>query len=215
MDKQELSWDEELIRKEADLIRRKEAEIQQEEIVKRLKEKETGQKSVSEYYEEIGSGFTEINGAHFRIEKQKYFDNRILVPVLADDVESIKSQEDLLIIIYKQLEMSLNLAYLKEKSIPISHDAYQQGLVMQIEQMNRMYEPLESGVLKSGNKTFVFSSGITESEIGHLFNLNFFHGTAQHSTAGSFTCRLREQYSYQNLFKAMIQYFYETEVQYE
>lgn len=211
MDKQERAWDEALIQKEADAIRHEESVRQDEEIINRLKEKEKNQKPTSDYYQEIKNGFAEIDDTQFEIKKQQFFNHALMVPIIADDIGSIESREDFAIVNYTNLEMSLNLFYTKEKVVEISHDVYQEAALNQAKQMGVMYEPVESGNIVSGNHTLIFSSAITESEIGHLFSLSFYGGTAESSLLGSFTCRLRKQYSYQNLFKAMIQYFYEME----
>jgi len=211
MDKQELALDEVLIQKEADAIRHEKSVRQDKDIINKLKEKEKNQKSISDYYQEIKNGFVQIDDTQFEIKLQRFFNNALKVPIIADDIGSIESREDFALVNYTNLETSLNLFYTKEKIAEISHDVYQEAALRQAKQMGVMYEPVESGNIVSGNNTLIFSSAITESEIGYLFCLSFYGGTVQSSLLGSFTCRLRKQYSYQNLFKAMMQCFYEME----
>lgn len=213
MDRNEQNWDEVLIKKEADAIKQEDKVRQEDEIKKKLAEEMENQKSITEYYLEIMNGFVEINHVHFNITRQQYFNDDIFIPMIDEDIERIEHKEGFLLIDYKQLEISLNMFYTTEIMVDMPHDAYQEAVANQAKQTGTMYEPVESGVIVSGNHTLIFSSAITESEIGYLFNLSFYGVTKQSSLAGGFTCRLRDQYSYQNLFKAMIQSFYKVEAE--
>lgn len=211
MGKQEILWDEELIKAEVDAIKEKEAKRELHEIRNRIREKESNQKSIQSYYKELKEGFAEIDGVRFTVEMQSCFDHKISVPVIVDDMEYSDCQEKMVMYNYNQLEMSMNLIYINDIIKKMSPHAYMLEIRQQVKEANLIYEPVESGYLISGDNKLVFSSGITESPMGYLFNLSFYILAGQDSLTGGFTCRLRSRYSRQNLFKAMIQCFYEKE----
>lgn len=199
--------DEKLIQME---LRRKAKEESREEAerVEMLKEEilrqERDQKPISDFIRELKAGIVDIDGIKYLDEKQDFFNQYSRLYVFRDDVEQIIQNEGSVTVVYKTLEMAINLMWIHAPMVIKDEKEYQKKMEEQLKQDRIPYHPLDTGRLQSGETTVCYASGITAGPIGHVLSIHFYYKAKEGFMVGSYTCELLKRYSFEHLFLAML-----------
>ena len=199
--------DEQLIKKEVQANRAASEEEKTKTIMSELIERQKNQKAIPTFFEEMSKGTVELDQKQYKTEKRKLFQDRINLIVFPEDIESYNVQDQMVVVIYKELEFSVNVYDAKTIMNPMQGEDYQLQIMKQVRECEMTYEPIESGELCSGPHSFTYASGIINSKEGYLFTMSFYSPSVS-GIVGSFTSRLRKRFPYENLFRAMLEHFY-------
>jgi|GEM_PF-2618550 len=200
--------DEKIIKEEYERIKVSREADRDEEIRKRILEKEKNQKSVSLFFEEIANGSTELNGVSYLTEKRSCFEERVNLALFSEDIELLNESEQMLSVCFKQAEFSINIFYSKDPLDQFTQKEYVKRMSEQAKQQKLQLVPVENGELVSQQQKIYYNSVIMDTAAATLFILNF-HCVRKHDgILGNFTCQLRNRFPYENLFKATIEHFY-------
>lgn len=197
--------DEKLVQIELEKNRKQERESWLEETREKILRQEREQKSISEYAEEIRKGIVTIDNKEYRCEKIELLDGHMTTYVFPDDVERIQQEKSVASIAYRTMETGANFMRIHGALAIKDEEEFQRKLKAQLTGSQVLYQPLDTGNIKSGKKRIHYAAGITASSAGGVFILHFYYADKKGFVTGNYTCRLLNRYSYEHLFKAMLQ----------
>lgn len=203
--------DEKLLQLELERVREEDRERLLEETKELILKQEREQKSVDQAVAELKSGVAVIDGKEFKSEITGLLKGNAVTFVFPEDVEQIIEENNISTVFYKTLEIGANLTYLKVPLAIKNENMFQTKLAEQYAGEKITYYPLETGNLRSGNKTIRYAAGVTTSAAGGIFIINFYYTGHRGTVTGNYTCRLIKRYTFQNLFIAMLQLMCEEE----
>ncbi len=184
-----------------------ELEKMKAEIIRQERE----QKTILDFIYELRSGKMIVEGLEFPCEKRTYFNQLASLYICQDDLEKIIENEQGITVIYKTLEMGVNLTIIKEPMVIKSEKEYQKKMSEHLRQNNVPYYPVTAGKINSGKTKVFYASGITTSPIGGIYTVHFYYKRKGIVVIGNYSCRLLSRYFYEHLFLAMLQLICEEE----
>ncbi len=199
--------DEELIKKEKERTRKLADTRQTEEIRRELQMRQNNQKPVESFFEELEQGFAVPGNKKYKAEKRMFFGESVGCIVFPEDIDLYSNQEKLFVVNYKDLGFTFTIYDMAAKIDPVTGEEYQRRVTEQARLSEMPYQPVESGKIDSGSRQLIYTSGITNSREGYLFSMSFC-GLHEKGITGSFICRLRRRFPYENLFKAILMHLY-------
>lgn len=203
--------DEKLVKSEL----KRNAKPDDNEEIERLKEEilrqEKEQRPVSEFIGELRAGKLIVDEVEFTCERTAFFEERSYLYLCREDMERMLHNEPGFTVIYKTLEMGINLAYMKEPMVIKNEKEYQKQMKEHLRRNQVPYYPVNTGRLTSGGTRISYASGITTSSIGGIYVVHFYYKRKGHVMLGSFSCSLLRRYSFEHLFMAMLHLICEEE----
>lgn len=199
--------DEKLIKKEVQANKAATENEKTKKIMSELIERQKNQKTKQMFLEEMAEGRIELDQRQYKTEKRMLFQDRLSLIVFPEDIEACNAQDQMMVVSYKELEFSVNVYDAKIQMNPMRGEDYQMQMAKQVRECEMAYEPIESGELYSGENALIYASGIINSREGYLFTMSFY-SPSECGIVGSFTCRLRKRFPYENLFQAILEHFY-------
>ena len=129
--------DEKLLQIEQEKAQKEVKENRIREIREEFLKQEREQKSIQEWMEELKKGKVTIDENEFLCEKIKLFDENIPLYVFSEDIVKIIQENHLAIVSYRELELGMNLTFLRGSLCVENEIVFQQKLS---EQYNVSYE---------------------------------------------------------------------------
>ena len=105
--------DEKLLQIEQEKAQKEVKENRIREIREEFLKQEREQKSIQEWMEELKKGKVTIDENEFLCEKIKLFDENIPLYVFSEDIVKIIQENHLAIVSYRELELGMNLTFLR------------------------------------------------------------------------------------------------------
>lgn len=175
-----------------------------EEIKAEILQKEKDQKAISEYILELKNEIVIIGDIEYKCKKIKVLDEAAVIYNFQDDLVQLFEEKPIASVLYRTLEISATVSFLQMPIIIKNEQEYQQTLKKQLRASEVPYEPVDSGNLISGSTKIFYATGITYNAAGGLYIINYFYLKKNGFVTGSFTCKLLERYTFENLFLAML-----------
>lgn len=203
--------DEELVQIELKRNTKPEENEEREKIKEDILRQEKEQKPIPDFINELTSGKIIIDGIEYSCEKSSFFENRSILFICNDDVEKTIQNTQGLTVIYKTLEMGINLTIMNAPLAIKNVREYQKKLSAHMRQNNVPYIPVDTGTLYSGKTLISYATGITTSPIGGIYIIHFYYKSKGAVISGNYTCRLLRRYSFEHFFLAMLHLICEEE----
>ena len=191
-------------------------QIEQEKAQKEVKEnrireireeflkQEREQKSIQEWMEELKKGKVTIDENEFLCEKIKLFDENIPLYVFSEDIVKIIQENHLAIVSYRELELGMNLTFLRGSLCVENEIVFQQKLSEQYKTDKITYYPMDTGKIHSAYKILTYATGIITSSVGGIWIINYYYQKKDGIVMGNYTCPLVKRFSFEHLFVAML-----------
>lgn len=196
--------DEELVQIELRRNTKPEENEERDKIKKDILRQEKEQKPIPDLINELTSGKIIIDEIEYPCEKVSYFENRSNLYICSDDVEKTIQNVQGLTVIYKTLEIGINLTFMKAPLAIKNVREYQKKLSAHMKQSNVPYIPMDTDTLYSGETLISYATGITTSSVGGIYIIHFYYKNKGAVISGNYTCRLLRRYSFEHLFLAML-----------
>ena len=120
--------DEKLLQIEQEKAQKEVKENRIREIREEFLKQEREQKSIQEWMEELKKGKVTIDENEFLCEKIKLFDENIPLYVFSEDIVKIIQENHLAIVSYRELELGMNLTFLRGSLCVENEIVFQQKL---------------------------------------------------------------------------------------
>lgn len=201
--------DEKLLQAEAE----REKQEKQEKHLKKIREdfirQKQEQKSVDDWVSEIKQKIAIIEGREYLCEKKPLLDRRAAIFIISEDVATIIEENNIATVFYRSLEIGTNITFLDQPAVIKNDMEFQKKLTEQYLKDKLSYRPLETGKFLLAKRKVYYAEGFLTSAAGAVFINNFYCSSKRGTVIGNYTCILRKQYSYENLFRAMIRLMFE------
>lgn len=196
--------DEILVQKEIERTQ-KGSKQKYEEIKAEILQKEKEQKAIYEYLLELQKEIVIIGDKEYKCKKIEVLDDAATLYIFQDDLAQLFEEKPVASVLYRTLEISATVSFLQMPVIVKNEHEYQQILKEQLYAADVPYQPVDSSNLISNNTKIFYATGITYNAAGGMYIINYFYLKEKGFVSGSFTCKLLERYTFENLFLAMLQ----------
>lgn len=164
--------------------------------------------TLEEVTEQMGTGMINFPNVPMRIRLEKYFDDRLAIPIPIDYLKEHSQQDGVVTLLNDAIGISLTLQQTVSTDATVTFEQVKTGVLNQMRAAGIYIELLEEGTVEDENAPIHFITYRMPTARGVLYQMAFYAIHKEHKgmIIGNYNCFYKDLAIWENVIKATISY---------